>query len=77
VVGEGFGVGYERAGGWRYVLPRATASAGGGAAALAGLLEDNGLTWADLERPDVRAFRFRAVQVGVSDPSGGAASLQD
>ena len=77
VVVEGFGVGYEQAGRWRYVLPRATASAGGGAAALRGLLQDNGLNWHDLDRPDVRAYRIRAVQVGVSAPIGGAGSLHD
>ena len=76
-VPEGFGLGFERAGRWRYLLPRRVSAEGGGASALSSLLQSNGLNEEALERGDIRVYRFRGIQLGVSEPSGGAGSDQD
>ena len=64
------GVGYERKGSWRYMLPEATAEAGRGRASRAyrKLFLDDGLPEDSLGRRELRLYRLRVQTLAVSGP---------
>lgn len=64
------GVGYERKGAWRYMLPDATAEAGHGRASRAyqKLFVDDGLPEDSLARRELRLYRLRVQTLSVSPP---------
>ena len=65
------GVGYLRKGAWRYLLPDATADAGGGSAAEAyqTMFADNALPPDSFDRSDLRLYRLIVNQLAVSEAS--------
>jgi len=67
---EVHGVGYERKGAWRYLLPDATAEAGHGRASRAyrKLFRDDGLPEDSLGRRELRLYRLRVQTLTVSPP---------
>ena len=70
VFSELHGVGYERKGAWRYLLPDATAEAGHGRASRAyrKLFADDGLPEDSLARRELRLYRLRVQTLSVSPP---------
>jgi hypothetical protein len=70
------GVGYERKGSWRYLLPEARREAGEGSAAHAfeALFEKNGLDPEAKGRPDVRLYRLVVQELARSAPPADASS---
>jgi hypothetical protein len=64
------GVGYERKGSWRYMLPEATLEAGRGRASRAyrKLFTDDGLPQDSLARHELRLYRLRVQTLAVSSP---------
>jgi hypothetical protein len=65
------GVGYERKGSWRYMLPEATADAGRGRASHAyrKLFVDDGLPEDSLARRELRLYRLRVQTLALSPPA--------
>jgi hypothetical protein len=70
VFGPEHGVGYERKGAWRYLLPDDTREAGGGQASRAyrKLFADDGLPEDSLQRADIRLYRLRVRTIASSAP---------
>ena len=72
VFGKQHGVGYERKGAWRYLLPEATAEQGKGRASRAyrKLFKDDGLPEDSIERSEHRLYRLlvRTLAVSKAEP---------
>lgn len=66
------GVAYERNGTWRYLLPEATRTTGGGSAmsAYSALFQEYGLPAESVGRPDIRLYRLVAIPLGASRIEG-------
>jgi hypothetical protein len=66
----GQGVGYERKGAWRYLLPDATRVEGKGRASRAyqKLFADDGLPAASFDRHELRLYRLRVQTLATSEP---------
>ena len=63
------GVGYERKGGWHYLLPEATRSGGRQPSrAYTQLFADDGLSEDSLDNPDLRLYRLAVQLIGISPP---------
>lgn len=63
------GVGYERKGGWHYLLPDATHHAGRSASrAYQQLFTDDGLEADSIDNRELRLYRLAVQRIGVSDP---------
>ncbi|MEO0323722.1 MAG: hypothetical protein AAF447_12250 [Myxococcota bacterium] len=73
------GVGYDRPGAWRYLLPEATAERGegSGARAFEALLADNDLPAEALGRDDLRFYRFVLQPLGTSAAPGTVSPRAD
>jgi hypothetical protein len=64
------GVGYERKGGWQYLLPEATHKHGQKPSrAYRQLFKDNGLPGDSVDQPDLRLYRLAVQRIGVSEPT--------
>jgi hypothetical protein len=62
------GVGYERKGAWRYLLPDDTAELGRASAAYRKLFADDGLPVDSFDRHELRLYRLRVYPLAVSPP---------
>lgn len=62
------GVGYERKGAWRYLLPDDTAEHGRASAAYRKLFADDGLPVDSFDRHELRLYRLRVYPLAVSPP---------
>ena len=62
------GVGYERKGAWRYLLPDDTAEIGRASAAYRKLFVDDGLPVDSFQRHELRLYRLRMVPLAASPP---------
>jgi hypothetical protein len=76
---EGHGVGYERKGAWRYLLPDATRREGKGKVSRAyrKLFVDDGLPADSFERHDLRLYRLVVQRLAVSPAPHRAASAAE
>ncbi|MEY4581501.1 MAG: hypothetical protein RL701_6204 [Pseudomonadota bacterium] len=64
------GVGYERKGGWQYLLPEAThKNERKPSQAYRQLFKDNGLPADSLDQSDLRLYRLAVQQIGISEPT--------
>src|SRR4029077_17734411 len=69
VVTAEHGVGYERKGGWHYLLPDATHHAGRSPSqAYQQLFNDDGLESDSLDSRELRLYRLAVQRIGVSEP---------
>jgi hypothetical protein len=69
------GVGYERKGGWHYLLPDATRSGGRQPSrAFAQLFAEDGLSDDSLGNPELRLYRLAVERIAISEPTQHARS---
>jgi len=78
VFSDEHGVAYEHKGAWRYLLPNATAQAGGGSASAAyhKLFKDDGLPPDSFGRPDTRIYRLWVETLASTEPPANRAEAE-